>query len=145
MIIFENKPSTKTPINKENLNANFAEALEIVETGSNSDGNYTKFSNGMMICEGTWTIGSFTTGGNSTGSLWYGDINIWHSFPAEFVSKPRVIFDVYDTRSDFSGSIWLQKKYNSIEKNRFGSVRVLSSTNTTLNLAVDFIAIGYWK
>ena len=117
----------------------------ISESGSNSDGNYIKYADGTMICYGVWTIGAFTTGGNSIGSLWYGDINIWHSFPQKFVSRPEVKLDVYDNRNDFTGSIWLQKKPTTVETTRFGSVRILSATNTTMNISIDFIAIGYWK
>lgn len=36
MIVFENKPSTKTPINKDNLNANFSELKSDVENINNS-------------------------------------------------------------------------------------------------------------
>lgn len=117
----------------------------IIESGSNEKGSWTKYSDGTMICYGTWSIGAFTTGSNSIGSLYYGDINIWHSFPKEFISKPIVSFDIYDTRSSFTGSIWLQKKSTTVETVRFGNVRVLSATNTTLNIAIDFIAIGRWK
>lgn len=117
----------------------------IIESGSNDNGEWIKYGDGTMICYGTWSIGPFTTGGNSIGSLYYGDINVWHSFPKEFISKPIVSFDIYDTRSSFTGSIWLQKKLTTVETARFGNVRVLSATNTTLNIAIDFIAIGRWK
>lgn len=117
----------------------------IVESGSNENGDWVKWEDGTMICKGLWTIGNSTTGGNSVGSLWYNDINLWHNFPAPFIIKPDIILDVYDGRSDFTGSIWLQKKLNSVEATKFGQIRILSATNTTLNLMVTFIAIGKWK
>ena len=56
-INWENVPSTNTPINAENLDhmdngiANAHELIgKIVETGSNEDGQWIKFDNGIMIC-----------------------------------------------------------------------------------------------
>lgn len=117
----------------------------IVESGSNENGSWIKWDDGTMVCYGTWSIGSFTTGGNAIGSLWYGDIKIWHSFPKTFISRPIAHLDIYDTRSAFTGSLWLQKNATTVETSRFGNLRVLSATNTTMNIAIDFMAIGKWK
>ena len=148
-IIFEDLPSTNTPISSTNLNqlqTNIENAINgVVESGSNNNGEWIKYANGTMICKGTWNIGAYTTGGNTIGNLWYGDINIWHQFPQPFVSRPTVNFDIYDIRNDFGGGLWVQKKANSIETARFGGFRILSATNTSMNVSIDFIAIGNWK
>ena len=69
-IVFENLPSTKTPINAKNLNQlqeNIENAMSsIVESGSNDNGNYIKFENGIMMCFQNVIMNvSLTSGGNN--------------------------------------------------------------------------------
>ena len=105
-ITFEDLPSTNTPINATNLNAiqtNAETAINsVVESGSNANGNWIKYSDGTMICHriatGTVTI-------NQTwGSVVYGDVTTEYSFAQTFTEVPNVQLRVYPTGSP---SFWV--------------------------------------
>lgn len=69
-IIFEDLPSTNTPLNAENLNQiqeNVEEAINgIVESGSNDNGSWIKFADGTMICTQNFVLTvPITLGGNN--------------------------------------------------------------------------------
>lgn len=117
----------------------------IVESGSNETGNWIKYNDGTMICYGTINIGPTSTDGHSDGSLWYVDINLQHSFPQKFISKPIIRINAYTNENADLHYLWVCTKYNSVTPSLFRSYRIYSPTNTTMVVTLDYIAIGKWK
>src|SRR5690606_32303717 len=70
--------------------ANFAELAgsRIVEMGSNSNGEYVRWENGLQVC--WWKESVSHTHPNATGSIYRSDIITW-TYPASFVSAPVVV------------------------------------------------------
>lgn len=108
----------------------------IVESGSNDDGNWIKFSNGTMICicSVVRNIANTTAWNN----MFIGDIlNI--PFPQTFVELYSCNIDLYTTRN-----VWKMS----------GGIPSTSGTNTfysispesfTTDIQINVIAIGKWK
>lgn len=81
-IVFEDLPSTKTPLNANNLNTiqeNVETAINetntnlktlingIVESGENENGEYIKFADGTMICTQNFVLTVQITSGGTNG------------------------------------------------------------------------------
>ena len=81
LIEFTDYPNTDTPISAENLNHNFA---EIVESGSNENGSWTKWADGTMIVRQTFsrTINVVL----ESGPLYYISVTDIPSYPIKFTS-----------------------------------------------------------
>ena len=137
MIIFEDKPSTKTPINAKNLNSNFA---EVVETGNGENGSWTKFADGTMIVRQRYWKAVSTN--QPTGSLYWcriDDANI-PEFPEQFLFEPTVSIE-----GKHNDIISVMSWGNSVKKPC--TTIYLYSAVTLIDTNVDFhiIAIGKWK
>lgn len=117
----------------------------IIESGSNENGNWIKFVDGTMICYETFSIGGTTTDGQNDGSLWYVDISLQHSFAQKFISKPIIRINAYTSENANLHYLWVCTKYNSVTTSSFGNYRIYSPTNTTMIVSLDYIAIGKWK
>lgn len=108
----------------------------IIESGSNANGNYVKFSDGTLIC---WYYGSKNVAINKAyGSLYQGTITC--TFPAAFYSKPAVSIGQAKWGT---GASW-------------GAVSSTNTTSTVLrfldafsrssaSMDISYIAIGRWK
>lgn len=168
-INFTNYPNTDTPINADNLNllqTNVENAIPtsankygssqtdpysqdyintnvgVVESGSNSNGRYIKYSDGTMICHKrvTGTVNISTTWGNGYTSGADNSISLGN-FPAKFITRPTVNV----TLERGSSNCWLISNIN-VGTQTAGIVslaRFTSATNVAYTLNV--IAIGRWK
>lgn len=116
----------------------------IIESGSNANGYYTKFADGMLVC---WnkpqspTLGSYTIA-NASGNRYYSDL-IQITPPSAFVNGCCA-----------TGSIWLAAGSSNgvsadISGHGSGNIYVRLWSNTAKNTAteyyVHYIAIGRWK
>ena len=95
-INWENAPSTNTPINAENLNhmengiINAYELMgKIVETGSNEDGQWIKFDNGIMIC--TKIITTMATCNKEWGSVYESEQIDLGKMAQPFIEIPTIL------------------------------------------------------
>lgn len=93
---WENVPSTNTPINAENLSkmdngiANAYELIgKIVETGSNEDGQWIKFDNGIMIC--TKIITTTVTCNKEWGSVYESEQIDLGKMAQPFIEIPTIL------------------------------------------------------
>lgn len=94
-----------------------------VMSGSNSNGNWIKFANGIMICYGEVSIASNNWGGTFT-------------FPQTFISNPFVIESITVTGNNVCG----------INSKTILTTNVAYSTTTnSYNRVIYAIAIGRWK
>lgn len=65
----------------------------IFESGANSNGRYTKFADGTMICEGSAALGSATIN-RPFGALFVSNLIAGASYPASFVGVPECIIQI---------------------------------------------------
>ena len=117
----------------------------IIETGSNDNGNWVKYEGGVMICWGKHNIGAVSTGGNQDGSLYYVDISLLRYYAQVFVDKPNLQLDIYTNSGATERHIWICKKHSTISNNGYSEYRIYSPTNASLNVSVEYTAIGHWK
>lgn len=145
-IKFENLPSKKTPLSAEILNTmqdNIEKAIgEIIESGSNSNGQYIKFADGTMICyknfSGTAKITQswfnlYET--SSANALDFGN------YPQEFKETPLLFTQFYGGNSQWIDA-WLD---NSRTASKVGKAIVCSASSKTAGAYYFILAIGRWK
>lgn len=117
----------------------------IVESGSNDNGSWVKYSDGTMICRNTFPAQAIIN--KPAGGNWYYDQpNINKSFPQEFVGEyPQISIEIVN--SPDGGGDWGQIHMNYIDLTKISSVvfkdTVSSDNSKTFNLS--YIAIGKWK
>lgn len=108
----------------------------IIESGSNANGDYTKFADGTMICYGNNSLGSvaITT---ATGSSFYSAVSNTLTFAAVFSSTPAVTVSIY------SGSDTASVSRVSTNTST-ASLWFTRPTSVTSILVVGYVAIGRW-
>lgn len=136
-INFEDLPSTETPIDSKNLNllqTNIENAINgVVESGSNTNGDYIKFLDGTLICNKTLYVEALG------GKLWAN--NIYYSetevgnFAQTFINPP--ICQVSCSAPQY----WV-----NISGTRFNkTVRAYRPNEGTSSGYLYVTAIGRWK
>ena len=145
LIKFENKPSKKTPISAENLNNNFEFLLKnitVIETGSNSNGSWIKYDNGIMICyknfSGTVKI---TESWYTLYETSYANALDFGNYPQEFKETPLLFTQFYGGNSQWIDA-WLD---NSRTASKVGKAIVCSASSKTAGAYYNILAIGRWK
>ena len=122
----------------------YENGARIIESGSNENGSWTKWSDGTMICEktvfGTVDIASSTMGG----AFYYGEVNLG-SFPVEFIKRPTIVVSPQTqsgTQYFLAGSAGVS--YGSASS--WGSVSLLRpASRTGVAYVLDVVATGKWK
>lgn len=141
-IDFKNLPDTSTPLNATNMNAlqtNVENAIgEIIESGSNSNGSYIKFSDGTMICYKSTTVTAAID--NSWGSVYETSNTVsFGDFPETFISAPIVTVEPTGT------GCWVEG-LNNTSTTQVGNSYLARAVNThSRNYSFNIIAIGKWK
>ena len=112
----------------------------IVESGSNSNGNWTKFADGTMICRVNKAC-SKPNAAVGSGAIYGSSSNFWE-FPQVFLEIPSVTSNV------ISGATYAWTSQGSYQTSVSGtSVIILhpSSGGANTNPLTSLIAIGRWK
>lgn len=110
----------------------------IVESGTNTNGNYIKFGDGTLICTHWVTL----TGLNSVayGSVFRTPAQDW-KFPSKFVGYPSV--SVYPSSGiDF---FWGGNATGGLGNDHAGFSVFRPIAFTNMNITVNLMAIGRWK
>ena len=131
--------------NLANLNTSVKDNLvnainsTIVESGTNENGTYIKYDNGIMICFKTITITGVNING-SWGTLYESGAIQLGDFAQTFKERPTVIIE----KSAGQGS-WLELNDNitTTSAGRCYVVSAVSSTNKSLTFEIT--AFGKWK
>ncbi|WP_240997236.1 phage tail protein [Pseudomonas viridiflava] len=111
----------------------------IIERGSNSSGEYTRYADGTQIC--TFKIRTIKTLSNSTGSLFFAAAEPARSFAMPFSSPPAVSI----TAALESGEGWFAGTGLVISSSQWPSGYVFTQTpRTAQQVALEYIAIGRW-
>lgn len=109
----------------------------ITESGSNSNGNYIKFSNGVMLCFGSFNVSTGTT--TVWGSLFSAEVQNVATFPATF----KTIKSCTLTSTGEYASIINRVNYSTSKITFLGIARPASQT--TITFSFDYVAWGTWK
>ena len=113
----------------------------IVESGSNTNGNWIKYVDGTLICTIIKTINIAIN--TAWGSLYVGDTNVRYTYPITFVGNdPIVNYSITGSNSAFVVS-WLQSSNKLEETDRFALVR--GNTASAQDYVLNITAIGRWK
>lgn len=117
---------------------------EVIESGSNENGSYIKYSNGTMICYKTLTGKVDILTSTMDGAFYYGAVDLGN-MPQTFLTRPTIIVSPQTqsgTQYFLSGTVGTSYGTNS----SFGQVSLLRpSTRTELAYILDVVAIGNWK
>ena len=114
----------------------------IVESGSNADGNFTKWADGTQITSQQFLLGG-TTGATVNG--FYALNQNQKNFPVSFLSTPKLSISVASNLTDVGYAfVTSDSGLAPTTSTNTGRIRGLipSSTGT---LGVDVIAYGRWK
>lgn len=130
-------------VNDTNLNlmqSNIETAISnVIEKGSNANGTYIKFSNGIMICHKKVTFTGVAVN-ISAGSLYRSnDLNLG-SFAQTFKEIPTTMCNLV------SGYFGLMAQENGVTVSSAGTVQVFrTASSSNLTYEVDIIAIGEYE
>lgn len=110
----------------------------IVESGSNNNGSYIKFSDGTMICYKVTDVITMDLD-VAWGSMYEGSVEIGQ-FPANFTETPAI------SASPFNSGMLVEQAGANATKNSWGLVTAVRPT-AVQNVSARFylIAIGKWK
>lgn len=139
-IKFENLPSKKTPLSAEILNTmqdNIEKAIgKIIESGSNSNGEYIKFSDGTMICIKRKAVGS-TPIRNAWGSFYESAKLDIGDYAQPFIIEPKTFVMPVNT--------FFVERSSDSSATSFGSFYAIRPVASDIYVTVDCLAIGKWK
>lgn len=143
MLVFQDLPNTTTPINAQNLNSNFEECNNIIESGSNANGKYVKYSDGTMICYKTLTGTTDIT--TAWGSLYTSaDVNLGN-FASYFLARPTIIISP-QAQTGTQYMLSTQSGSSSGSSSSAGSITLIRpNSRTGVAYILDVVAIGKWK
>ena len=126
-------------LNADNLNNNFTECNNIIDSGSNANGSYIKFSDGTLMQwgEATKTITSTT----ALASGGYRSAGFDFSFPIEFYNTSISVVAMSS-----GGGIGILLDSSSTTKAKFQASWWTSASNSTSRDGrISWQAIGRWK
>lgn len=110
--------------------------IQYKKNGSNSNGNYIKYTNGLMICYASKSLTLDITGAFE-GEYFEatGDIN----FPSNFANAPIV------TVSLVQNNALLKYNHVNIYTNKFTGYISKLQSKSNVTVTIEYIAIGQWQ
>ena len=129
-------------INDTNLNqmqTNIENAINaiMVESGSNTNGSYIKFSDGTMICRKYINFGQKAIS-NEWGSFYESEKMTIGNYPEPFIEVPQIFVMPLNT-------FFIEKDATNISKTSWGDFYAVRPVSQTIYISVDCFAIGKWK
>ena len=117
----------------------------IVEKGSNENGNYIKYSNGVMICWYTQTIsGAYTSFTENYGALYHSlQLPVWN-YPIEFIDTPEYVNAALQS-TGIGGATISNGNATKPTKSKAGCWPWNATSWSGATCYIKWIAIGYWK
>lgn len=111
--------------------------LEIEEAGNNSNGDFIKFTNGIMICSHKRSDTSLTIN-SSTGSMYKSGTERWY-YPKSFVAPAATFF------AGQAGTVEFFIQPASGATSLVNYKYVMSTSGSLSAVSVSLLAIGRWK
>ena len=132
-------------LNATNLNqlqTNVENAINgVVESGSNNNGSWIKYSDGTMICRKSVSFTDVAVD-NSWGGLFVSNDISCGSFAQEFVGIPDISRDL----KYINGACWaLSSSYTPVDYNNAGAISLARISSLNISGTISIIAIGKWK
>ena len=132
-------------LNATNLNqlqTNIENAINsVVESGSNNNGSWIKYSDGTMICRKSVQFTDVAVD-NSWGGLFISNDISCGLFAQEFVGIPDISRDLKYVNE----KCWLlPSSYTSVDYNNAGAITLVKISSSTISGTISIIAIGKWK
>ena len=112
----------------------------IIESGSNANGEYTKFTDGTMICSYTLPSAAYAVTTPSGSVYRTASIQPARAYPASFITTPKCNSWI----SGGGGGRWICAETNATSTT-WPSYYILGSVSSSTNSPIDFLAIGRWK
>lgn len=110
----------------------------IIEKGSNASGNWTKYSDGTMICSLTYALVINIT--TAYGALFYGEVPSL-AFSQTFIAVPSLSYQV-----KIPGGGGVLGRNDNVNTGATGGSIILSPVSRPSQaVTMDYIAVGRWK
>jgi len=122
--------------------ATYINGVSIVETGSNSNGNWIKFGDGTMIVTQFYHTTIQTNQWSAWGSCYAADLAVPPNYPQTFIDYPCVTKSISNVGNN-AWSYWLGAD-GVTRSGQMGVVRPTAAGAAT-QFTVNVIAIGKWK
>ena len=110
---------------------------QIIESGSNTNGSYIKFSDGTMICRKYINFGQKSIS-NTWGSFYESEKITIGNYPKPFIEIPQIFIMPLNT-------FFIEKDSTSITKTSWGDFYATRPVSAIMYIPVDCFAIGKWK
>ena len=110
---------------------------DVMEIGSNTNGNYIKFANGILICYKSHQITASMT--SSWGGWYESPTQNLGSFPVNFIAKPIIQATVS------YGTAAIESILNTSTSSWGSTILYRPVSTSSYTYYVDLIAIGKWK
>ena len=110
---------------------------QIIESGSNMNGSYIKFSDGTMICRKYINFGQKAIS-NTWGSFYESEKMTIGNYPEPFIEIPQIFVMPLNT-------FFIEKDANGISKTSWGDFYAVRPVSQAIYITVDCFAIGKWK
>lgn len=120
------------------INPILIDTSAIIDTGSNTNGTYIKYDNGIMMCYKS--VESSVAMTNAWGSYMYEGAQNLGSFPETFISVPQI----FVTNATGNGAIVECFNVNPTASSA-GVIFYCRPEATTRTIKTDVMAIGRWK
>lgn len=114
---------------------------EIVESGSNANGNWVKYADGRMECYIEKTVAFNFSSNQKWGVVWESDETDLGDFPSNFIEKPQISVD------NMSGSGGFIECLQETTYSHIGKLWICRPVETEGSVAytLSIIAKGRWK
>ena len=113
----------------------------IVESGSNDNGSWIKYSDGTMICRKSVSFTDVAIN-NPWGQFFISNDIECGEFAQEFVGIPDISRDLKYTTGM---CMLMQSSYTLVDYNNAGAVTLARGSSSTISGTISIIAIGKWK
>jgi hypothetical protein len=114
----------------------------VLETGSNANGFWRKWSDGMLECWGTKSLGNVNVN-TAQGGVYYGSTPYNITWPAVFTSLETCLIWMQNSGG---GATWISTATNAAPTTTSPNFYIFRPTSVTVTgVVVSFMAIGRWQ
>src|SRR5690606_25969773 len=115
----------------------------IVEMGSNANGEYVRWEDGLQVCWHSINAGNPAAFGSGTLSdIFRSNTHNW-TFPANFAAPPDV--QAHGFRNAAGGNALVGAVYRGVTTTRVEFIQAWSGANDSTPATIALFAIGVWK
>ena len=113
----------------------------IIESGSNENGNWIKYSNGTMICYGNKIFGVDIT--DQRGYMYQGEVLNPFTFPQPFITQPQYVNVSIGSYEDYTFSFVYATRYDA--ESIFDVMVLIPDYRDGGTVPLNYFAVGRWQ